>query len=284
MGLDETAYSFIRYCSNIKPLDRVLTLGRQTNNLGSFHKGSCFQAEYSEQILIDQFRATEVCSVDASSYEDCTFIQDLNEKWTNVDLIREKYDTILDIGTLEHVFNVPQALNSIADACKVDGTIIHVQIFSDFCGHGLWHFSPELFFGWYSEKNGFAGTEIFLAPLNNLKTWYRCLPPRNGGRCELSGRNVPQSYVLVKTTKLHHVDSRVCYQSDYIDLWARNSTSVAIKRTMASNRLILKLKQIAPRKLKLLTSRIVCKLSNLNAPWWRHSCIQRVYVKKLLEN
>src|SRR6516162_6511281 len=42
----------------------------------------------------------------------------------------------------------------------------------NYCGHGFWQFSPELFFSLYSEKNGYSDTRIFLVSLDDWDTWY----------------------------------------------------------------------------------------------------------------
>ena len=131
------------------------------------------------------------------------------------------YDTIIDLGTLEHIFNVPQALESIAKACEIGGQIIHVQTHADFCGHGFWQFSAELFFSWYSKANGFSNVEIFIAPLHELRYWFRCTRPNTGERCELSNKKVPHSYILVRALKEADVNHRCCQQSDYIEKWSK---------------------------------------------------------------
>ena len=161
MGIDQHVFNFLKYCTkNNSGLGKTLTLGRQDNAIKWKDSITGRIDRYCEPLLINEFKAKEVKSLDASNYENATFIQDLNKSWDFEGLENQKFKTIIDAGTLEHVFNIPQALESIARACDVGGQIIHVQNFSDFCGHGFWHFSPELFHSWYSEKNGF-GPVIF---------------------------------------------------------------------------------------------------------------------------
>ena len=114
-----------------------------------------------------------------------------------------------------------QALDSIANACEIDGQIIHVQNHSDFCGHGFWQFFCRAFFSWYSEENGFKDLEIFIAP-NKIQIYGSLfIKPLEGDRCDLTGRKVPQSEILVKAVKFKDVPIRSCQQSDYLYAWSR---------------------------------------------------------------
>jgi len=64
---------------------------------------------------------------------------------------------------MEHVFNASQGLKNVTRLCAPGGQIIHSLPANNFCNHGFWQFSPELFFSLYSDKNGYSETEIFLA-------------------------------------------------------------------------------------------------------------------------
>jgi len=58
---------------------------------------------YCETFLQEQFGATAVDSFDTSKYEGASHIADMNRPI----LIDSTYDTILDGGCLEHIYNVP---------------------------------------------------------------------------------------------------------------------------------------------------------------------------------
>jgi len=90
---------------------------------------------------------------------------------------------------------------------------------NNFCGHGFWQFSPELFFSLYSKSNGYAQTEVFIADLSNTKQWYHVGRPSNGQRVEaLSSRPL---YVLVRTVlEQKGFDHDNVQQSDYAFEWA----------------------------------------------------------------
>ena len=83
--------------------------------------------------------------------------------------LNEKFDTIIDFGTSEHIFNVVENLSNISKFCKNNGIILHSLPANNNCGHGFWQFSPELFFSLYSENNGFSDTEfLFLIHTINM--------------------------------------------------------------------------------------------------------------------
>jgi hypothetical protein len=96
---------------------------------------------------------------DAFSYENPDLIIDLNNPLPVV--LEEKFNIIFDNGTLEHVFNFPQAIFNISKLLKVDGYIILCLPSSNQINHGFYQFSPTLFFDWLS-INGFKINGIYL--------------------------------------------------------------------------------------------------------------------------
>jgi len=279
MGLDTHGAKFLTYLTQDKPLGETLTLGRQGNHTNWINPKTHRQDKYCEPMLQKEFGAITVHSLDASDYQKPTFIQDLNRSWEAEGLAEKKYSSILDFGTLEHVFNVPQALESIANACEVGGRIIHVQCHSDFCGHGFWQFSAELFFSWYTEANGFDDVEVFIAPLNQKNFWLRCINPSGGKRCDLSGKKIPKSYILVTATKTRDVEHRSCQQSDYIHKWDKHKQGEAphIKKrpqkaqTKTRNRSFEKIRKKLDKLLtKTARKKLSKKLDQISPfPWWR---------------
>ncbi len=57
------------------------------------------------------------------------------------------YDMVLDGGTLEHVWNVQQALQNCFDMLKPEGWLVSHQV-CNLTGHGFWGLSPEVFWKW----------------------------------------------------------------------------------------------------------------------------------------
>ena len=88
-------------------------------------------------------------SLDYSDYEACDFTHDLNEPIPAK--LRRKFDVIIDGGTIEHVFNTPQALDNVFHMLKDDGIFISVNGMTGWAGHGFYQFSPELVWRYWQD-------------------------------------------------------------------------------------------------------------------------------------
>ncbi len=64
------------------------------------------------------------------------------------------FDVVLDAGTMEHCFNVGQAVSNIVNMAKVDGYIIHLNPMM-MINHGFFNFSPTFYHDFYGQ-NGHA--------------------------------------------------------------------------------------------------------------------------------
>jgi SAM-dependent methyltransferase len=227
MGVDYHGLRFIQYCAGKAPLGATATIGRQHLDVD---KGQILEAtgeseeadfgSFCELLLMTRFDASEVISFDYSDYEGASVLCDLNVPMSH----ERQFDSVLDLGTTEHIFNVAQALTNIIGLCRVGGQILHVVPGNNFPGHGFWQFSPELFFSLYSERNGFSETEVFVAELDNLKTWWRVSPPENGARSEFSTQS--RSYVMARTVKRESVPELSVQQSGYVFSWERSKPSL----------------------------------------------------------
>ena len=221
MGLTFHEYKFLEEVSKKNSFGNVLTLGKQEIILTSedikrlnLSEKDKIKEEYIDQLLINKFKASSVNSIDNSSFEGASIIHDMNKPLEN---LNEKFDTIIDFGTSEHIFNVGQNLNNICNLCKVNGMIIHSLPANNNCGHGFWQFSPELFFSLYSENNGFSETEVLIFNTHNKYEWWKVKKQKVGERLEISS-DVPL-YVVVKTVKKSEVQNKNVQQSDYIGRW-----------------------------------------------------------------
>lgn len=65
----------------------------------------------------------------------------------------QKYDFVLDVGTLEHCFNIAQAAVNMAGLVKEDGTIFHENPFL-MGNHGFYSLNPTFYADFYA-ANGF---------------------------------------------------------------------------------------------------------------------------------
>ena len=86
----------------------------------------------------------------------CEIIRDLNYPIAE----KEAYDIVLDVGTMEHCFNIAQAAFNMAGLVKRDGIIIHEN---PFCAgnHGFYGLNPTWYHDFYL-VNGFRLMECKL--------------------------------------------------------------------------------------------------------------------------
>lgn len=181
---------------------KTATIGRQqlavnSEDISKILKTKNIYYGFSEKLLLDNFGSTKVDSYDYSDYEGCSHILDLSKKVkSNI----KTYDTILELGNLEHIFNIPTAIENIQSMTKINGIIIHANPANSFCGHGFYQFSPEFFYTIYSEVNGFEKTRVFLVNYDNYKKnyFYEVAKSQKSNRVEFSSRHCLGNYVVTK--------------------------------------------------------------------------------------
>jgi hypothetical protein len=231
MGIDIHVLRFLQFAHKHQIFGRVATFGRQKIGVDShtlqtilgIPRTTKYMGQYCESLLIDCFGATSVDSYDYSAYDGATHIADFNKS-----IIPDReYDTVIDAGSSEHVYNVPQALNNLSILCRAEGQILHIVPANNFCGHGFWQFSPELFFSLYSEPNGYRDTTVFFANLEDTRHWYEVSKPSNGHRAAI--KSPGRVYLLVRTRKVSHVSRDSIQQSDYVHAWTNKVPAVTLK-------------------------------------------------------
>lgn len=233
MGVDIHLFNFLRYSKNFGAFKQTLTLGRQAIHTDiNFilkkieNSDSYVHDHYCESLLKNSFGSTSVDSIDNSNYESSTIISDLNLPIPET--LHNSFDTVIDGGCIEHIFNAPMALLNASKMVRNGGQIIHALPANNFCGHGFWQFSPELFFSLYNENNGYIDTEVFLADLSNINSWIKVSPPHNGDRVNFYSSG--PAYVLVRTVKNKSViEFSNIQQSDYIKSWDDGKLSINSK-------------------------------------------------------
>jgi hypothetical protein len=73
--------------------------------------------------------------------------------------------SVIDVGTTEHIFNAPQAFKNIVEMLRPGGVVMHLSPVS-WHNHGFYNFNPLLFNEFYA-ANGFARLQhgLLLSPL-----------------------------------------------------------------------------------------------------------------------
>lgn len=111
--------------------------------------GAWHRVKYPLPDTLEFFEAfgCELTCVDIHRSRGCEVIADLNYE----DVIRGKYDLVIDAGTTEHCFNVGQALMNAAGSVKAGGYVFHGSPMT-MVNHGFYNFNPTLFYDFYRQN------------------------------------------------------------------------------------------------------------------------------------
>lgn len=159
MGIDYVLFDrLVELSTRFRPGGRSLMLGRQNFQIQTAHRKlyektlqrhgidarrfDFLQEDGFSETLMEKlgFGAMEV--MDFSDYEGATILHDLN---TPPDPSLEgQFDLIFDGGTVEHVFNVPMALEGLFRMLRPGGRLISANGLNGWYGHGMYQFNPEL--------------------------------------------------------------------------------------------------------------------------------------------
>lgn len=186
--------------------------------------------------------AEEVSAMDISDYEGATILHDLNQPIG--DELKEKFTFVLDGGTLEHIFNFPNALSNAMKMVKVGGHLVIITGGNNFFGHGFYQFSPELFYRALSEENGFAVKRLVAAEVRG--NWYEAADPKQiKGRVELINDKPVYLMVLAEKRASKPLFVNVPQQSDYAAMWSEtndiqtnSSSSNSLKNLLKKNEFV----------------------------------------------
>lgn len=81
-------------------------------------------------------------TMDFSDYEGAQHLADLSKPLAKK--FHNRFDFVLDGGTLEHVFDIPQAFRNVFAMLKPGGTFVSINGFTGWPGHGFYQFQPDL--------------------------------------------------------------------------------------------------------------------------------------------
>jgi SAM-dependent methyltransferase len=231
MGITNNCAKFLKHVgSQAVDFSTTLMLGRQQLYISPktlanlFDKATCDKvasSRYAEPFF-EALGAKRVDSLDYSDYEEATLIYDLN-KPLPADL-RSRYSVVFDGGTLEHVFNFPVAVKNCMELLRVGGHFVSITPCNNQCGHGLYQFSPELFYSVFSQKHGFTVMLMYLAveTTPDEREWYEVANPQVV-KSRVVFKNANPTYLMVVARKeFEFIGELNAYQSDYQEIWATN--------------------------------------------------------------
>jgi hypothetical protein len=269
MGIQTSSAEFLIYAKREGlELGHTLTLGRQNLFVSSIRlrkilkKYGLWRTDlnysefdklmYKKPYYLDPFLhylgATKVSSIDISSYEGADILHDLNLP-INTSL-HNKYDTVIDGGLLEHVFNFPVAIKNCMEMVKVGGHICILTTANNYFGHGFYQFSPELFYRILSKENGFIVKKMIVTTHNigigkffgmdyypqYYGDWYEVSDPDEIKQRVLLVNNMPTNLMIIaERTHSCSIFSNIPQQSDYTKRWEEVSHGQVINNTSEKN-------------------------------------------------
>jgi SAM-dependent methyltransferase len=227
MGLEKHgAALFLKMWQDRVPLGRLLSLGHQSITLTLEEYCRILRRigqppaqavpAYADSLLL-ALGAKEVVAMDFSPYEGARLVFDLNQPvpldW------HQQHDVVFDGGTLEHVFDFPRALRNCMQMLRSGGRFVSVTSANNWCGHGFYQFSPELFYRTFSAANGFSIVEMYMAEANGPVYAVKD-PAQAKSRIQLCNRNPVYLLVHARRDAICDVFVQPPQQSDYQAAWA----------------------------------------------------------------
>ncbi len=220
------------------------------SNSGNFEDVT-FRDEYSEP-LFEILGAEKVESIDYSDYEKATIIHDMNLPFPSE--LKGKFTAVVDGGTLEHIFNFPQAIKNCMSALKPGGHFIGITPVNNLVGHGFYQFSPELYFRVFSEENGFSIKKMFIMSDDNMSfqaKWFEVADPKKvKDRVTLVNQKPLYLMVLAQKISEREIFSVMPQQSDYAARWAVINSLHSGAKSVQESRLKFLYRKYVPVRLK----------------------------------
>ncbi|QQR87464.1 MAG: class I SAM-dependent methyltransferase [Flavobacteriales bacterium] len=173
---------------------------------------------YAEPFL-KALGATAVDSLDASPYEQASIIHDMNLPMDGEH--KGAFDTVIDGGSLEHIFNFPVAIRNCMELLKVGGHYLGITPANNFFGHGFYQFSPELYYRVFSKENGFEMTRLLFFIDRPGADWYEVKDADEvRERVTLVNGHPSYLFVMARRTAAKQIFAVAPQQSDYQNmLW-----------------------------------------------------------------
>lgn len=200
-----------------------------------------FKSPYAEGVFQDMYRA-KLLSLDGFAHEEPDYVFDLNRPVPEE--MNEQFTCLIDGGTMEHVFHVPQLIQNCFRMLKTGGFYICMVPTNNFNGHGLYQFSPDFFYRVFSGENGMTIRDVFIVKFSaKNKVWkINNSPAASGERVQFDVNTQTEIYVIAEKTGKTPEEIRA-QQTDYEEGWYEDGKSIS--NTASRDALIEK----APRKL-----------------------------------
>lgn len=147
---------------SIEPED--LKVHPESKRILSYHgKTKELEEIFTTESVLGAMGVKEFVSIDVEAHEGSEVLVDMNYPVLGQVKDIGEFDIVLDLGTMEHCFNVPQFMQNLEILCKPldGGYIIHWNPFYSI-NHGFYNFNPTFYKDWYEERS---------AQLISLSVW-----------------------------------------------------------------------------------------------------------------
>lgn len=171
--------------------------------------------------LFSYLGASSISSMDYSDYEGADMIHDLNNPIPNE--WKKRFDFVCESGSLEHIFNFPEAVKNCMEMVKVGGYFTWAGPANNFFGHGFYQFSPELMYRILSRENGYEVNRVIAVEYDSGRRWYRVYDPaEKHDRIKLISKRQIGVIVTAKRISEELIFRSNPQQSDYLAEWDEN--------------------------------------------------------------
>lgn len=96
--------------------------------------------------------------IDLHETESCTIVHDMNTPIP--DEMRNRFGFVVEVGTIEHIFDTKTVMHNISSAVEEGGIVCHMAPLDAF-NHGFYNYSINFFYDFYA-ANGFTEMESYL--------------------------------------------------------------------------------------------------------------------------
>jgi len=203
LGNRSELISILRKSGYVIPEDRLRSLLAPTT-------------EYCEEFFA-LLGAKEIFAIDVSAFEGAQILHDMNEPLPR-DLV-SSFDLVVDGGTLEHIFDLPTALRNATQMVRPGGRFISLTMANNFCGHGFYQFSPELFYRFLCARNGYIAEYCIIWEDIPGSHFYR-VPDPDIAQTRINLTSESGVFMIVQAKRTGDVSREfIPQQSDYVRLW-----------------------------------------------------------------
>ncbi len=194
--------------NNINFTDNFALRNGKLTNVKEFKKNN-LNLNINSEYLFKQLGSNQVDHLDVQREDDIEIECNLNED-VHEDL-KNNYNNIIDMGSLEHISNLSKVLENYIKILKVNGFLVIETQSSNMIDHGYYSISPMFFFDFF-ELNGFKVINLYLREFN---PYYHDYPDESSQiyhykkkgleNCIVSGNSLETIVFLKKTSEVKKI-------------------------------------------------------------------------------